>query len=266
MQKQYREAAEQYEVFANNNSSTKEVIYALYWSGWCYYEAASADETLFSKSRDAFQKLIDNYGDNPYTSKARERLCDIEEAESDKAIIDAEEAVHNAKQSNCRSRSIDTAIKDLDNAKQKQERGNYKAALRLAQEARDTAKRVTDKHETAKRYVEQGYNHLRQKQLETATEKAREALRIHPPYQNAKQLLEEIKQKYFDQGVNYIETKEERKAISPLKKAIDIDSQFKEAYYNLGFAYLQLGEFPQVITAANALKGYSHRSRLPRCH
>ena len=84
-------------------------------------------------------------------------------------------AVHNAKQSNCRSRSIDTAIKDLDNAKQKQERGNYKAALRLAQEARDTAKRVTDKHETAKRYVEQGYNHLRQAQLETATEKAREA-------------------------------------------------------------------------------------------
>jgi Tfp pilus assembly protein PilF len=116
------------------------------------------------------------------------------------------------------------------------------------------AKSAVNNHETAKRYVNQGYTYLNQGQLETATKKATDALNIDPPYQNAKKLLEKIKQKYFDRGTNYVDKEEYDKAIPPLKKAIAIDSQFKEAYCNLGRAYLKLGEFEKAITAArNAL-------------
>ena len=55
---------------------------------------------------------------------------------------------------------------------------------------------------------------------------------------------------HFDRGVNYIKAEEYAKAIPSLKKAIAIDSQFKEAYCNLGRAHLKLGEFEQAIAAA----------------
>ena len=255
-EKQYAEAAEHYETFANANPVTAEASYALYWSGWCYREAASNDKMLLSKSHDVFQKLIDNHGDNPYTTKAREKLRDMvsfeQKTESNKAIIDAEEAVYRARQSDCKSDAIPEAIKHLGNAKQEQEQENYTAAQQLAKKASNMAKSAVNNHETAKRYVNQGYNYLRQERLESATEKAKEALRVDPPYQNAKKLLEEIKQKYFNQGVNYIQAKEYTKAIPFLKKAMDMGLRSKEVYFNLGFAYVSLGEFEEGKVAAEA--------------
>ena len=255
-EKQYAEAAKQYEIFANANPVTVEASYALYWSGWCYHEAASNDNMLFSKSRDVFQKLIDNHGDNPYTVKAREKLRYIpnseQKDESNKAIIDAEKAVDRARQSNCKSDAIPEAIKHLDEAKQKQEQENYIEAEQLAKKASDIAKSAVNNHETAKRYVNQGYNYLRQGRLESATEKAKEALRIDPPYQNARKLLEEIKQKYFNQGVKYIQAQEYIKAIPFLKKTLDMGLRSKEVYFNLGFAYVNLGEFEKGKVAAEA--------------
>ena len=252
-EKQYVKAAEQYEVFATTNPSTEEAVYALYWAGWCYSEAASGDEMLFRKSRVAFQSLIDNYTGSPYILKAREKLSELDrrkaKKETDKVITTAENAVRLAEQSNCKSTAISEARTRLTNAKEEQERANYKEARRLANDAQKTAKNATDKHEIAKRYVNQGYTYLRQGQLETATKKAKDALHIDPPYHNANKLLEEIKQKYFNQGVKYIEEEEYAKAIPPLKKAITI-APFKEAYCKLGRAYVKLGEFKQAITVA----------------
>ena len=190
-ERQYVKAAKQYEDFADTNSSTaEEAVYALYWSGWCYYKATSDDIAILNKSCIVFQKLVDQHSDSPYIYQARERLIEI---------------------------------KDL-------------------------------KLQTARRYVNQGYTYLNQGfnqgRLETATKKARDALNIDPSYQHANTLLEEIKQKYFDQGTNYVEIEEYDKAIPLLKKVIAIDSQFKEAYCNLGRAHLKLGEFEQAITAA----------------
>ena len=257
-EKQYVKAAEQYETFANTNLSTTEASYALYWSGWCYYEAASNDKTLLSKAISVFQQLIDNHNDSSYTPKASEKLDEIikekAKCDSDKAIIAAEEAVYRAQQSDCKSDAIPEAITHLGNAKQKQEQGNYAAALTLANEAQTIVHSAIDNHETAKRYVNQGYIYLNQGRLETATKKAKEAHHTDSSCQPAKKLLEEIKQEHLNRGINYIEAEEYAKAIPPLKKAIAIDSQFKEAYCNLGRAYLKLGEFEKAITEArNAL-------------
>ena len=252
-EKQYVKAAEQYEVFATTNPSTEEAVYALYWAGWCYSEAASGDEMLFRKSRVAFQSLIDNYTGSPYILKAREKLSELDrrkaKKETDKVITTAENAVRLAEQSNCKSTAISEARTRLNNAKEEQERGNYEEARQLANYAQETAKNTTDNHETAKQDVNQGYTYLRKGQLETAIKKAKDALHIDPPYQDANKLLEKIKQKYFDQGVSYIEAQEYAKAIPLLKKSINI-APSKEAYGNLGWAYVKRGEFEQAITAA----------------
>lgn len=251
---QYIEAAEQYEVFVNTNPFTIKAAYALYWAGQCYYEAASADETLFSKSRAAFQSLIDNHADSLYTIKAREKLDEMDQRKATndtaKAITSAENAIRRAEQSGCKSTTISTAMTDLNNAKEAQERGSYEEALRLANDAQKTAQTAIDNHTIAKRSVEQGHNYLRQGRLELATRKAKEALRIDPPYQDANNLLEKIKQKYFDQGVTYIEAQEYSKATLSLSKAVDIGMRSKEVYFNLGHAYVKLGEFNKAITAA----------------
>lgn len=176
-EKHYVQAAEQYEDFANTNSSTAEAVYALYWAGWCYFEAASNNEILINQASNAFQRLIDLYSNSPYAPGANERLNDI-----------------------------------------------------------------------VKWYVNEGYTHLNQGQLEKATKKAREALRIDLSYQDAQKLLEKIKQEYFNRGVNYIEGEKYAKAIPLLKAAIDI-APFKEAYYNIGRAHLKLGEFERAKEA-----------------
>ena len=250
----YTEAAEQYEVFVNTHPSTIETAYALYWAGWCYYKAASTDETLFSKSRAAFQNLINNHAKSPYALKAREKLRELDQIDAKnevhKAITAAENAVLRAGQSNCKSVAISEAITGLDNAKAAQERGNHEEALRLAKDAEKTAQTAIDNHTAAKRSVEQGHNDLRQGRLESAIRKAKAALRIDPSYQNANNLLEKIKQKYFDQGVTHIEAKEYAKATTSLKKAIEMGLRSKEVYVNLGAAYVQRGKFAEAITAA----------------
>ena len=252
-EKQYVKAAEQYEAFVNTNPSTIEAAYALYWSGWCYYEAAPDDITIHNKSRAVLQILIDNHSDSPYAFKASEKLDEIikekAKCDSDKAIIAAEEAVYRAQQSDCKSDAIPKAITHLGNAKREQEQGNYATALTSANEAQTIAHNTIDNHETAKRYVNQGNTYLNQGKLGTATKKARDALRIDPRYQNAKKLLDKIKQMHFERGINYIKAEEYAKAIPSLKKAIDI-VPFKEAYCHLGRAYLKLGEFKKAITAA----------------
>ena len=266
-EKQYVKAAEQYEVFATTNPSTEETVYALYWAGWCYFEAASAEEMLFSKSRIAFRNLIDNHAESPYVLKAREKLSELERRlaknETHKVIIAAENAVRQAEQSNCKSTAISKAITRLNNAKEAQERGNYEEALRLANDAQKTAKTAIDNHSKAKQSVEQGYNYLRQGRLESATRKAKEALRIHPPYQDANNLLKKIEQKYFNQGVKYIEEKEYTKAIPLLKKAINI-APSNEAYSNLGWAYVKIGEFEQAFTAAKQALAIDPNDKLAR--
>ena len=255
-EKQYVKAAEQYEAFATINPSTGETAYALYWAGWCYYEGASADEMLLSKSRAVFQELIDSYADSSYTLIVRERLHEIdqrkEKDETDKSITVAENMVRQAEQSDCKSALVRKATTDLHNSKAEQGLGNYEEARRLANNAQETAKIAINNHETANRHVNQGYTYFKQGQLELATKKAKDALRIDPPYQDAGKLLEKIKQKYFDQGVNYIEAEEYSKAITSFKKAIDMGLRSKEAYFNLGFAYVKRAKFDEAKEAAEA--------------
>ena len=52
-------------------------------------------------------------------------------------------------------------------------------------------------------------------------------------------------------GVVYIKQENYAEAIEVLKEALKIDEQFKEAYFNLALAHLELGEFEAAKNAAN---------------
>ena len=256
LERQYVRAAEHYEAFAAANPATGKTAYALYWAGMCYYEGASADEMLINKSRVAFNRLINNHTNSSYVSRAHEMLDEMNKKRDkdkvDKTIADAENAVSQVERLNSRSALVRKAISLLRDAKEQLELDNYEVARQLANNAQETAKEAKDNYEKAKRYVNQGYTDLRQGLLDKATEKARDALRVDPPYQKANNLLEEIKQKYFSQGVNYIEAEEYAKAIPYLEKAIGI-TPFKEAYCHLGWAYVKLGKFEQAIATTKKL-------------
>lgn len=69
LEKRWLEAAKIYEELANRNLPVEDIVYVLYWEGRCYYEAAQTDMTLFTKSVDAFTKLMANHESSPYNIK-----------------------------------------------------------------------------------------------------------------------------------------------------------------------------------------------------
>ena len=107
-EEKFAQAAEEYEVFANDYPFTQQAAYALYWAGFCY--SADSTATLSDKSVAVFRKLIDNYPESLYAAKAREKF-DHEKLEPipgpypdlDETICKVEEAVQALKALNCES-------------------------------------------------------------------------------------------------------------------------------------------------------------------
>lgn len=69
-ERQFIEAAKEYEAFAAERPADTEVPYAIYQSGSCYYHAAFEKVEPFGKAVTVFQKLIDAYRDSEYAIKA----------------------------------------------------------------------------------------------------------------------------------------------------------------------------------------------------
>ncbi len=92
--------------------------------------------------------------------------------------------------------------------------------------------------------------------FEDAEKAARKA--YNQKYSSARQLLQQIKRKYYDIGFDLlIRKKKYEEATVKLKKVIVLDKEvnagrktFKEAYYYLGRVYFELGEFEKAKQAA----------------
>ena len=80
-QGQYTAAAEHYENFVDTDTLAFSLVaaYSLYWTGQCYYTAASKDKTLLDKAIEAFQKCIDVYEDTRYAAQAEYQVSEIVE-------------------------------------------------------------------------------------------------------------------------------------------------------------------------------------------
>ena len=288
----FLEAAKIYEKLVNSTLSAEDTIYALYWKGRCYYEAALTDSTLFSDSVNAFKKLITDYESSSYDLKSYYYL----------ALAYTEWGKKSGDQSKCQS-VIDTVktanMKYADNSEPK-----YKGLLSLMKELREIAvqklsrdpvpdidpKPISepkpDPESEDVKLLKQAQKYLEHGDFKTAAEKAKQARHLNPNYIHAKELLSEIKEMHYGRGwtffdvgnfekaiaefraaINidpnykeahcylgaiYIEQEKYTDAIKTLREAINIDKEFKEAHFNLALAHLELGEFEEAIVNAKA--------------
>ena len=86
-------------------------------------------------------------------------------------------------------------------------------------------------------YYKRGLTSLEQNEWKAAEKFAKEILRIDPNYEPAYRLL---KQACYELGLAHLQKGAHSKAISPLRKAKDIDPNCERTHYSLGFAYFKL--------------------------
>ncbi len=169
LQERFLEAAEIYEKLANSNRlAADDVIYVLYWGGYCYYQAALLDQPdLFSKSVDAFKRLIKDYEGSSYAIKTYYYLS-----------LTYKSWAENGDQSKWQL-VIDTV-----------ESAEAKYADSDDDEIQAWLTRMPiNKLET---YVSIGWAYFHKGDFEKAEEMARKALKINNDYQPARELLSEI--------------------------------------------------------------------------
>ena len=255
-EERFEEAATQYEVFANTYLPTEEAVYALYWAGRCYYES-----DLFSQSVDAFKRLIDDYSYSPNAIEAYHGLaksyCSWAEKEGDKSdkwplvisTIDAAEEKYSTR---------DTTLN--------------RKFLRLIADIKRKVRDISNTTPPEEICVFQGRTYFEEDKLVLAEEKTRKALRINKTYQPAHRLLRDIKNEYYDRGLEFLDANQYSEAIVVFDKVISfykvisIDSQYKEAYFYLGVAYFNLHNYAYAENAVNEAlvidPGYEEAHRL----
>lgn len=104
--------------------------------------------------------------------------------------------------------------------------------------------------------------HLRLGNSETAKDVVEEVLELTDDYPSIQQLSDAIS--LYDTGINFLNDRQHNDAIDKLKKAIDKESTFTEAYYWLGYIHFQNGVLKTADQFANdTLKLYtSHQLAL----
>ena len=254
------EAAKQYETLAKtSNFSDEDKFRALYWAGRCYHNAA-----LFSKSVQAFQILIADYGDRQNVIEAYHGLAlaytDWAQTQRNQSkwllvIETVDEA--NKKYANTDrtwvSRTLgrmnlikDRAVKNLGNSVPAKSKPDTRPNVPV-QEDEKLVERST--HTLKISYVNQGYTYLGQGKLTAATEKAREALHIDGTDTRAHGLMDAIKETHYGQALALIDNNRHNQAIAEFKKSINIDKNFEEAHCNLGVIYIEQEVYPKAIEA-----------------
>lgn len=260
----FLEAAKLYEELTDSNLSTEDTAKAIYWTGYCYYKEGLTTPTLFGKSVNAFKKLISDYEESSYTIEAYYGLvlvyADWAQALGAKSkwelvITTADEAIakytnsHDVRERGWLSRMQE--VKEI--AIQKLKPPNPKPGSKPVPVPDPVL--VPEPLLTKELHVDQGYIHFGRGELKDAAKKARQALKVDPNYQRARDLLSKIKDTYYGRGWTFFDEEQYDKAIEAFKNAIDIEGQFKEAYCHLAVIYIKRKEYAEAIkTLKEAIK------------
>ena len=236
-EKRFKAAATQYEVFANTYLPLEDAVYALYWAGHCYYLAA-ANENLLKKSEEAFQRLIEDYGNHPNAIEAYHGLAEVYYSwlERDGDRSKCELVISTVERA-------EKQYADRDDAKVHAWLGRMQVIKQKAVEKLDDTCEQDPPPPTPAELVQQGLEDFKRDKLDAARWKAEQALKLDPNYSPAYELLSMIKEKHYAQGLRFLDANRYTAAIVEFDKVISIDAQYKEAHFHLGVAYFNLRNY-----------------------
>ena len=218
----------------------------------CYYEAYRDDNQQFFNSEDALQKLIANYSTSLFSIQAYYYLALVYK---DYAIVNNQNKKHfqsvidivdraNDKYSASRDRLAQSYLLHLDKLKQ--------FALSEINPGPNPMPMPTPSIDPPNvqpiiQLIDLAYRHFEKNELKLALEKTRKAIEINPNYQRAIDLLKEIRNKYFKDGLDYLNKSKYQIAIVEFKNALKIDKDFEKAYCNIGVAYIYMERYNDAI-------------------
>lgn len=284
-ERQFLEAAKEYEAFAAERPADTEVPYAIYQSGSCYYLAAFEEAEPFGKAVTVFQKLIDAYRDSEYAikayhgmaiayrdwaqeqgdeskwwlairtvEKANEKYADSEDEVVReilgrmKPIKDSALAYLGTIAQSKAQVAIDEAEKTVERANQRNAR---KHAAALMQEATTLLTHAKEAHRTANYDYAFDLAEQASEKARAATDKARTAKSRQSSYL--------LKKTRVDEGYEALKKGALVTAEKKARQSLKIDRNYraarrllnaiKQTYYGEGLAFLDANRYSQAITA-----------------
>ena len=254
----YAEAAPLFETLSNSNITADEIVFALYWGGFSYYNAAQDDDvTSLNKAAGLFERLLKDYSDRPdfikvyyYLASTYYKLGNALNEDKSKyqlvlrTVDDANNRLNKpVDDSNKRwlTRLQDLRKTVLDKIDPTPTPEDDTEVSRQEDDTDDTRSR----EDVIAKHYEQALSFLDMNQYEKAIDEFEKCLYLDPNFHKA----------YCNLGVIYIRKKNYTMAVNLLKEAVSIKDDFKEAYFNLGLACRKLNKLEDAKDAAeNALR------------
>lgn len=242
----FLKAAAKFASLSNSDLSPENLVYAIYWSGYCYYKAGTSDYSNYKKSIGFFERLINEYEDSNlieptdrisaylYLVKSYSFLPVnvLKPKERYQKIIEIGTTVDRLYSNQAYGKDLVSINEIIDHKRRAEERLNPPPDPEPPEE---------------EKLVKQGREHYDNGNLVKAVIYAREALKSNEKLQTAKLLLSDIKDKYFARGESYLDQDGFDEAIVQFKQCIDIDKRDKNAYFNIGLSYIYMEDFERSI-------------------
>ncbi len=280
LEERWLEAAEKYEQLANNNLSTEDTIYALYWAGRCYHNAALqnptlTDQTLFRKSVDAFKTLISNYEGSSYTiktyyylslayrdwaekfrdqSKCQLVIDTVEETNMKYADVDNNDTTVQgwlSRMGELKDEAREKLFSPTDPLQEEAERAIAEAEAAIASAKRENME--TQSIYKASEYLANAQQEMRRNNYRTAINQAKKS--IEAINNDRPQPIE----RYVEEGHIFLKQSKLEKAMEKAKQALSLDpnyapahellSKIKQRYYGLGWTFFDEEQYDQAIAA-----------------
>ena len=229
-----------------------------YGRGMSYLE--QDDLVLAEESTNEILRL------DPKYQPAHDLLEDIKQAHVNRGknyleqdeLVEAERSAREAQRLDPNSKETDGLLKAIKQAYYN--RGHNPLENRQYDEAITAFKETINKYpKFTKAHCGLGQAYLGIGNLAAAEKSAREALKLENDYQPALQILESIKQKYYEFGTNYFNQGDLVAADNSADEALRLDLYYqptrelleaiKQAYYNRGQNYLNNRQYDEAITA-----------------
>ena len=209
----------------------------------CYYEAYLKDKRMFERTVKALKTLSDENQESIFSIHADYYLVKIyiDELKYD-LVIDTINKVNNLYR-NQQDEVIVDILKQLMDKKTWAETNLRRTPEHIPNGGQPTP--IPDPDYVV--LINRAEQHLKNNEFDEAKIYVDKALDINPEYVPAKLLINSIRTGYITKGNKFFVENQYSNAIDEYKKSLEVDSNFAEAYCNIGVSYIYLNNYQQAI-------------------